>query len=254
MNNETLYATYRKWRSRGLLNRDGIVVGSDQTQEWLLPWWWDRYRKYNSHPVTFVDFGMTLSAREWCKERGELVRLLVADVFVVKENELDPALIDKWEGIYGKRVWDARHAWFVKPLACLQSPYRRSIWIDLDCEVRRPLDPLFDFCEHPSGISMTRDFGAKDANYTSGVIAYKRGLPLIEEWAHQAFTRNQEFPGDQDLLTAILFEKKLEIQVLPDIYNWSRSFPDNSNAAIVHYHGQIGKVFIAYQLNPYASS
>lgn len=249
---DQLYSHYRKWRNRGLVEKDGVIVGSDLTQEWLLPWWWEHFHKTNSFPVTFVDFGMSYSAREWCKERGELVRLLVADLFVVSKEELPLETIHRWEGIYGKKFWPSRHAWFVKPMVFLQSPYRRSVWIDLDCQVNGSVQPLFNFCDHPSGISMTQepyDPVANTITYTTGVTVFRRGIPLIEEWADGAFSRNREFPGDQDLLSAIILEKKLEIQILPDLYNWSRTFPENRKALILHYHGEVGKRLISHQMS-----
>ncbi|MBS0624596.1 MAG: hypothetical protein JSS32_00925 [Verrucomicrobia bacterium] len=240
---DSLYASYRKWRSSDL-QQDGIIVGSDQTQEWLLPWWWSHYSRSNSYPVTFVDFGMTPGAREWCKERGELIRLLVADIFVASKEEIDPALIPAWENIYGKKLWNSRSAYFFKPMACLQSRYRRAIWIDLDCQILGNLAPLFPCCDR-CGLTMTKEVGG---TYTTGVIVFQHGLPIFEEWATQALFRNREFPGDQDLFTALLLENKTPIEILPDPYNWSRTFPENPNALVLHYHGDVGKAYIAYRI------
>lgn len=246
-----LYAAYRKWRSFGLLEEDGIVVGADLTQEWLLPWWWNHYQRFNSLAVTFVDFGMSLAMRTWCQERGELIRLLVADIFVTDKQEIDAPLIQQWEDIHGRKFWPSRNAWFKKPLACLQTPYRRSIWIDLDCEIRGPLTHLFDLCEHPSGISIAKELHelpTEKISYNSGVIIYKRGLSLLEEWADRSMEQNYAFAGDQNVLSRILREKDMQVSELPLIYNWSRCSEENPQAVILHWHGVHGKSVIAHQM------
>src|SRR5579862_7309437 len=142
-----LYPQYRRWRTDFNPQKNGIIVGTDLTQEWLLPWWWKHYSAFNAYPVAFVDFGMSDPVKDWCRERGELISLFVADVFVAEREEIDPALVKQMEEACGKEFWPSRHAWFKKPLACLQSPFVKSLWIDLDCEIRGQLDPLFDLCE-----------------------------------------------------------------------------------------------------------
>lgn len=173
--------SYLKW-SEGGINCDGIVVGSDITLEWLLPWWWENYRKYNDFPVIFVDFGMSRDMKKWCKERGAVIRIPPIELFVAEKKEIDPSLKLEWEKKYGCSVWEDRKAWFKKPLACLQSPYHRSIWVDLDCEVRGSLRELFSCCHLSSEIAVAKERPHpihKTIIYNSGVVVFKGERPSL---------------------------------------------------------------------------
>jgi hypothetical protein len=226
-------------------------VGADLTQEWLLPWWWENYKRFNAHPVTFVDLGMSLEMKAWCKERGEYIQLLVADVFVAEKEQIEPQRIDEWEQGHGKTFWPSRNAWFKKPLACLQTPYNRSIWIDLDCEIRGTVSSLFELADHPSGVAMAREVHEIDSQgplYNSGVIAFRHGISLFERWADDALDLNHLFSGDQNALSLRIFEEKATIGEIPPIYNWSRYHPDNPDTIILHWHGVHGKSVICHQI------
>jgi hypothetical protein len=242
---EKPYARYRKWRPDPISEKNGIVVGSDLTQEWLLPWWWKHYSTYHSYPVGFVDFGMSETMKAWCREHGELIPLLVADIFVADKQEIDPTLVKEMEKACGKNFWPCRHAWFKKPLACLQSPFYKSIWIDLDCQIRGSISRLFDLCEEHLAIAVDP---CHSLSYNSGVMVFKQGLDIIETWADQAFDRNHEFRGDQDVLSAIIHEQAVKITEIPAIYNWSRCSQPNPDAVILHWHGPQGKSEIVHQI------
>ncbi len=248
--NGKLYAQYRRWRFDQLSEKNGIVVGSDLTQEWLLPWWWKHYNACNSYPVVFVDFGMSEKMKAWCREYGELIPLLVADIFVADKQEIDPVLVEEMENACGKNFWPCRHAWFKKPLACLQSPFRKSIWVDSDCQIRGSVSRLFDLCEESLAIAVDpcHSLSCNSGAYNSGVMVFKHGLDIIETWADQAFERNHEFPGDQDVLSAIIHEQNVKITVIPAIYNWSRRSQPNPDAVILHWHGPQGKSEIIHQI------
>src|SRR5262249_294969 len=146
------------------------------------------------------------------------------------------------ENLYGKQFWSHRTGWFKKPLACLLSPYERTIWIDLDCEVRGSLHELFALADHPSGVAMAPDI---HAGYNSGVIIFKKGLPLIQEWAKEALNSNHLYAGDQDIVSKIIVDQNLVISELSPLYNWSRIKGDSSDAVIYHWHGRHGKAVIA---------
>ena len=75
---------------------DGIIVGADLTQEWLLPWWWEKYRKNNSYPLAFIDLGMSFEMKDWCRARGEHIPLRVAD-FAAEREEIDPLTAKNWK-------------------------------------------------------------------------------------------------------------------------------------------------------------
>lgn len=226
-------------------DENGILVGSDITQEWLLPWWWDNYSTYNTHPVAFVDFGMSFEKKEWCRARGELIPLRIFADFVKEEPDIDPKHIETWEKNWGKRFWKCREAWFKKPLGCLQTPFQRTLWIDLDCEIRGNLSSLFEY----TPLGLVHDHDTKEYPiYNSGVISYSRSLPLIETWAKLSVKENEKFVGDQDVLSYVIHQNAQAPSQIPKIYNWSRILEENNEAVILHWHGDHGKVVIQSQI------
>lgn len=217
----------------------GVLVGSDARQEWLLPWWWENYCRYNSYPVTFADFGLSREMKKWCGEVGAIMPIHAPPCFVKDRSEVERALTEKWEEKYNDTFWEAREAWFKKPFACLQSPYLNTIWVDADCEVVASLEDLFAV-----EFGLVRDQAAEAPDfpiYNSGVIAFKKDHPLIVKWAAESLKKNGLFRGDQDLLSSIIHEKKIPIKELDPIYNWSIGEGKNSEAAVYHWLGEAAK-------------
>lgn len=219
----------------------GIVVGSDLSQEWLLPWWWEHYRVHNPWPVAFIDFGMTEGMRAWCRERGIWMRLRLADIFVKGREEVAPGLVSEWEGEYGDNFWGARGCWFRKPHACLLSPFEKSIWLDLDCQVMGSLQPLFEI----EGVGLAKDRIAP--TYNSGVIVFPKNHSLIQEWAQNSLEKTGAYRGDQDLLSDIIREKRFSIHELSPLYNWNVGFGKNQEAVICHWLGENAKIALRNQ-------
>lgn len=227
---------------------DGIIVASDQTLEWALPWWLDQYQRHNSCPVAFIDLGLSFEKKEWCKQYGQLIPLRIVDF----AEEVDPQIGKKWEAEFGKQFWDSRNAWFKKPLACLKSPFQRTIWIDVDCEVRGPVTPLFEYANIPPGLAMAKEqIYVIDSHqmYNSGVIVFSQNHPLIKEWADVCLTQSRNFSGDQEVLSQIIAEKKIQICELPPCYNWSRLRDEQPSTMIQHWHGTYGKYVIKNQVS-----
>ena len=226
---------------------DGVLVASDCTLEWAFPWWWARYRKHNTHPVAFVDLGMTAEKKEWCKRRGPLIPLRVGDF----TEEVGREIALEWEGKTGTSFWESRGAWFKKPFACLQSPFDRTLWIDVDCEIRGSIAPLFDYVSLPMGLAMAKeqlDFSRSYQCYNSGVIAFRKNHPIIQGWADACLKLNGQFRADDDVFAYMLSQKGVEIDEIPPLYNWSRCLKENRNAIIQHWHGSHGKTVIRSQI------
>jgi hypothetical protein len=239
----------KKWRTQDLRQDDGVIVATDQEQEWLLPWWWENYRRSNAYPVAFVDYGMSDHMRSWCQERGELIDLLLPDLFengscmlhlILLKNEIRPD-----EGF-----WKRRGALLKKPLACLQSPFQRTVWMDLDCEVMGSIKELFEtYCQplsmakiHPQPESLLYP------TYNSGVIAFEHGIPIIEEWADWAIDHNFGFMGDQDILSFLIDQRKCIVE-MPRIYNWTQPECEMDPMPIVrHWTSTLGKQCIRHRM------
>lgn len=72
-----------------------------------------------------------------------------------------------------------RKSWFLKPEAVLLSPYEKTCWIDIDCEVVAPCPEIFDYAITEK-IGLTPDHWAKRrgrAHWATGVIVVK-GKPM----------------------------------------------------------------------------
>ena len=227
----------------------GIIVGSDLTQEWLLPWWWERYNSHNTFPVTFMDMGLSKPMQNWCLDHGKLVKIGNYGQFVTDKEELDPSFVSYIESRQGKRQWQSRRPWFLKPLACLHAPYQQNLWIDLDCEIRGTLDPVFSLWHDSSDIALAKEpLGPLDPYYNSGVIGFSKHSTLILAWALEAFHGHLIHPGDQDLLSALIAKLSSCVTEIPPTYNWSRLKGDNSKAIIYHWHGIYGKTIISHMI------
>jgi len=238
----------------------GVIIGTTKEQEWLLPWWWFHYRLYNTYPVTFIDFGdMSEKSIEWCKKRGGVIKLAVQPDFVAPREKVAPELVTLWESIH-PQMWFIRKTWYKKPFAMLQSPYRRTIWLDLDCQTRGSLKPLFEFNLGSSGITLAaEDQVSQDHNlkrtitipgeiaYNAGVVVFDRDSSLLKEWTQQCIHQSHLFFGDSQLLSRMIMTQKIAFNPLPTTYNWVVSWGLNSNALILHWSGS-SKAFIENQI------
>jgi hypothetical protein len=237
----------------------GIIVGCDQNQEWLLPWWWQHYAEHNHYPVVFMNFGMSEEASRWCRERGDWLDLSKVDTAKFAKKPKGP-LNAVWDVINWEALWTQRLAWFKKPFACHQSPFEQTLWLDLDCQVRGGLSPLFHclglgieigIC--PEAESVQRLYQEQgfllpgEVNYNSGVIAFRKNT-LIDHWLEQLITNNDQFLGDQQALSRAIFLHRPTLIELPPSYNWSLAQGPNELAIIHHYHGCKLKLEIAKTL------
>lgn len=237
------------WNSR-IVAPEGVMVASNHEQEHFLPWWWMNFRLFNNFPVTFVDFGdMSAIARKWCSQRGNLITLGIPDTFIAKKEDVDPKLADLWEKC-NSDVWLGRLAWFKKPFALLKSPYQKTVWLDLDCQTKRSIQPLFsnyleeaDIALFPEKEEHQKKFQERgillpgEKIYNSGVIAFRHGIPLIEEWVKQVFSKSKECENDQEILCKLLSRSNAKLAELPIIYNWFVRDGANPDAVIVHWWG-----------------
>lgn len=207
-----------EWNYAGTDNACGVVTACDSKQEWMLPWWWDSYHKHCALPVLFIDHGMTETARRWCEDRGRVIKSAVPGIPIISQ----------------------------KPFALLRSPFRRSLWMDLDCEVCADLQEVFDAT--PVGmIGVTLDpynDGVKKSvpphwkTVAAGVIVYDRDDSCITQWASLLTTG--KYRDDQYALNALIPSRRFHI--LPGRYQRLRFDPESSELPVIrHWHGQPGK-------------
>lgn len=211
---------------------EGVIVALDEKIEWLLPWWWARYNTHNSYPVCFVDLGMSHFGKSFCKERGKVIFLEMEDF-----GSGNPQFAEEWEEIYGPTLWDARPSWLKKPLAMLSTPFEKTLWLDLDCEVISSLEPLF-------ALEGNLYLAKHSDTYNSGVILYRHGLVLIEKWAEILQKEGENFWGDQAALAKVIEQENPEVNTLDENYNWRMAKGLNIHAIIIHWVGSWGKDYI----------
>jgi len=231
------------------MRQEGIVIGSDRNQEWLLPLWWERYSDHNAYPVAFADFGMSPESAAWCRERGELFSVPEIEI-----AEVPPNRREVWEAYYGNGILSHRKLFFKKPFALLQSPFLKSVWIDLDCRVRGSLAPLFALLDSGIDIGMRKEpeeiqrshlekgfILPGETDYNTGVIPCRKDAQILADWIDAIRTLGEEFPSDQQAFSRALKLRPAKMAELDPIYNWSPINGSNPNAVIYHFHGSFLK-------------
>jgi len=221
----------------------GILVGADATQEWLLPWWWKYYTRHNCLPVTFVDFGMTTQSLEWCQKRGQTIRLNFPQSFIANKEDVDPNDVKLWERWSGEDVWSWRKVCFNKPFALPLTPYEETIWIDLDCEIFTSITPLFSYLQNADLVIADPD---NTNRYNSGVMVYRKNSAFLKPWADLCIEQNAKFYSDDFALTYLLKEMHYPFQLLPREWNWQTKLGINLFVKIFHWSSELGKSFIKH--------
>ena len=243
-----------KWDKTYFSGRKGVLTGCDKNQEWMLKWWWSHYSKHNHFPVSFLDFGMSTSAKIWCKKRGLVIPIILSENTFCSRENLPKKTQKQWEEIYARSVWNSRRAWSLKPLGLLKSPYKISAWIDLDCMVLKSIEPLFSAADSDSEMAIALETRPIPENtiasqafikgvpyYNTGVLSFKTGSPLILKWAQNMIEHNNQFMGDQEALNSIFLEKNHAVKELPPIFNHSFTKGKTLETAILHYSCTWGK-------------
>ncbi len=201
----------------------GVMVPVCPGQEDLVPWWWAAYTRRNHWPVAFADFGMDSETRRWCEARGRITPHGAPD------------------GI---------DSWFRKPFALLQSPFRRTVWCDLDCEVREDIAKAASVggtrlaigrdWSYPVRLRERLSFGGP--YWCGGCLVVTHGDPLVPEWAEAILEKHKDFRSDQEILSALLSEKppgavaEIPLEILR-----SRQEGEADGVVIVHWSGPGGK-------------
>lgn len=236
----------------------GVLTGCDQNHEWLLKSWYAHFSKHSDLNVTFVDFGMSTSARIWCSKRGELLDMRSTPSWITPKEAIPEKQQKKWEKLYASTVWASRRCWLLKPIALAKTPYERSIWIDLDCVIRAPLTELIDKAtfgdgfacaqEVDRGAKLSRSLGAIKPSwqgYNSGVVAFRKECPILAKWVDITKKENHLHMGDSDTLNHTLNESNFTFYQLPDKFNRRPVDGILEDTVIAHYVCTGGKHALA---------
>ena len=180
---------------------------------------------------------MSKTARRWCEDRGDCFTPTFPPL-----KKLSTKTRSRWEATFGSGIWHFRAAWFRKPTACLQSPFARTCWLDLDCEVRGSLEPIFHsltFAEIALVADPTHRVDAEtprdEVPYNSGVVAFCKESQILHHWVTLASRENEFFVGDQEALSRAIYLHRPKLLELPPIYNWFKPLGPNPNALIIHH-------------------
>ncbi|GAB4184384.1 MAG: hypothetical protein Tsb0015_00210 [Simkaniaceae bacterium] len=233
--------------------KQGILVALDRKYQWLLPSFWKSLRAHCSLDVAFIDLGMDTKGKSWAKKRGLYIDRST-HVSQFKEKEPPAFLIKKWKEIMQGDISIFRPYWFAKPLALCCTPFQHTLYLDVDCEVKSPLEDVFLSLEANDCALCQESFawhellvqqGLKsplERTWNSGVIAYHCHCPLIIRWMERSLRESHLFMGDQDLLARIIYEENHSPAILPMHWNWKASWGPNSSAKIYHWSGGINKL------------
>ena len=206
-----------------------VLVGSDANTEWMLPWFVENFKKHNDTHLSIVDFGMTEEAQKWC------------------ETNVDSL---------GDMRVETPHAWFLKPFAMANSPFKKTIWLDIDCEILGDVSPIFSKIA-PDKLSMVVDRPwSKRFNttmYNSGVVAFEGRPKILELWCERV--KSKPGRGDQETLHEMLdpLQQMMYINEIENKWNVLRlqhiEGPKVNDTVINHWTGMKGKDHIRSLMN-----
>lgn len=206
-----------------------FLTGCDANTEWMLPWFIKNYKKHNTTPIIFADFGCTLSMK------AQLQSFKFDHIYAV-ENGV---------------------GWFKKPAAMIEaSKYAKEVcWLDTDIHVLGDLNGIFSYIESEK-LAMCEDRGWSKRRgekwHNSGVVAFRNVPKILKEWAILCNTTFGNAQGDQEILHEMVCETPLKrvqyISDVPNIYNWLRldllDNIDTSDKLAMHWTGYKGKLQI----------
>lgn len=199
-----------------------VLTGCDAKSEWQLEWFMDNYLKNNSNiPIVLCDFGMSSNVLE-------RIKYLFSGVMDLTQSQ--------------------QSGWFKKPIAMFNSPAKKTLWLDTDCEVKANLESLFQMIV-PNKLSMVEDkpWSSRRGEiwHNSGVVGLIGRPQILHTWC-KAVTENPEV-GDQEVLHSVLnpITRLTHINDLPFEWNVMRLATDVDDykgpIKIQHHTGDKGK-------------
>lgn len=236
------------------MNERGVIVGCDQNLEWLLPWFFENYSTHNTTPITFFDFGMSEYGKNFCKMHGRYLSLETLKEKHKCFSELSDEDLGQFSITHPLDYMKICHkAWMKKPLACLYTPYETTIWIDIDCKVRKNIDGLFDLLAPESQICLSLDhpytthlkkitgiIKEEEVQFSSGAMIFRKNASFIRFWIE---TISKKFyPGDQEALSDVINGESIPYKVLEKKYHLTNWEEITIDAFILHYGGPQGKI------------
>ena len=241
--------------SQNPIKEFGVLVGCDASQEWLLAWFDAHFRKTNPDcPIAFADFGMSLAAQNWCRERGPLQKVPVFSADQAKQGKFlfQGEFWQEWKLDTSNWTPD-RRVCFRKPFAIAQAPFQRILWLDLDCQVRGDLTPLLSlplasaklgavpcgsYCQV---YNLSKKQVVLIDKYNSGVILTEKKSTLLDRWI-SLNDRKISFRTDEGSLSFLAGQNQMQITEISSLFNWPvHAWGENDQAIVYHWLGQEAK-------------
>ena len=208
---------------------EAFVTGCDIKHEWFLDWFIDNYKKHVNKPLIFANFGLSEGGLEYVKNNCHAIMDMTAS---------------------------PEKGWFKKPLTMLKCPAKKTVWIDLDCEIREDVSDIFDLLV-PDKLNMVEDkpwsWRGQQLWHNSGVVGFIDKPPILHQWVKTV--RDNPRYGDQEMLHMMLdpIGKITHINDLPNPYNVVRLQVDTDGYTgrikIMHWTGAKGKIMIRSLIN-----
>lgn len=205
-----------------------FLTGFDSNLECLFDWWLGNLRKHNPGcSVCVADFGMSPKMLNRIKEDSS-IEFLGGSKHPVK-------------------------AWFLKPASILKATekFGRVCWMDVDCEVLKPIEDIFEFAtEDKIGLTTDHPSQHRRAYWATGVVVTNGVIPLLKEWSE--LTLKLKHRGDQESFAAMVGKSQRFVNEIPQDYQWLRvslvNGKDSPTKKVIHWSGKRGKDHIIRNL------
>ena len=220
----------------------GIIVAANDAIEWQMAWWYPHLREMNQDPIVIFDLGLSKAGLARAKSIGTVIQPELPTL------AMDYPLKEEWLFSYHGDLDAVRRTWFLKPFVFAQTPFEETLWLDLDCKVQGSLEPIYEYSNQPSGLSLAHDsdeshkkrleFGMRypdEVIYNSGVVSYRKDSILLKSWIEEVKERHDQYFSDQEALSRVIYRSDLEFEPLPKIYNGRLWHKPQSDLVIVHY-------------------
>jgi len=205
---------------------EAFLTGCDSTQEWMLGWFLQNYKKHSNKPLIFANFGVS----DLCLGIMRANCHAIMDMTKIEER-----------------------GWFKKPLSMLKCPAVKTVWLDTDCEICMNIDGIFNLLEAHK-LNMVQDVPwssrSGDIWHNSGVVGFIDKPIILKQWV-TAVKNNTDSQGDQEVLHCMLnpITKIGTIHDLPNEYNVLRIQTEvdknyHGPIRIMHWTGYKGKQII----------
>lgn len=238
----------------------GILIAASHHIEWLLPWFIYTYQRQNTLPIACVDLGLSPTMRAFCASKGSMITPSIPFPLITTES-IHPDTKNAWTQVLGEGMLEVRKQWFKKVVAFASTPFPLTLWLDIDCEVRANIEPIFsqigpniDLALTPEPPALQKGFTQLgfclpgEITYNTGVVLYRKESPFLQAWQKEVWQHNALHIGDQEALSRVLFTQPVPFALLDPLWNWDRGLGENQKAAIFHWHGEKGKRHLAQEI------